>query len=472
LFAARGEYEPFQVAVRALKDGLTGVRLSVDDLAGPKGKIIPASNISLYREHYVEVKTSSPNYNEKMSVMPGQPGWYPDALIPFIDPATGRPPEKAEFVPVPVDVPAGENQPFWVDVFVPRDAVPGRYKGKYTMMSDQGGTVGEIVLTVWDFELPLKPSCGSSFDLWHDNSREAIDVLIRHKVFPKVTPAECAREFMDKGGLTMSAVGFWSGADVKKGEMKPAPAVDEVKAVAAKYPAGIMLYNYTADEIVNYSQLYHAIKGWARNMHAAGVKQLITMAPVPELVDAGDGRPAVDIWVIQPKYYAASPENVAAALKRGEKVWTYTALVQDTHSPKWLIDFAPINYRIMQGFLNQSMGFTGILEWCVDYWTKDPWRDVSYRHEDGNNMPGEGMLVYPGKPAGCRGVVPSMRLKWIREGIEDYEYVELLKNKGRGDLALEVARTSARDFETWSPDPAVLMEARAKLGGMLEKKAD
>jgi hypothetical protein len=31
------------------------------------------------------------------------------------------------------------------------------------------------------------------------------------------------------------------------------------------------------------------------------------------------------------------------------------------------------------------------------------------------------MLVYPGDPVGVPGTVPSMRLKWIRKGVEDHE---------------------------------------------------
>ena len=41
--------------------------------------------------------------------------------------------------------------------------------------------------------------------------------------------------------------------------------------------------------------------------------------------------------------------------------------------------------------------------------------------------PGEGALIYPGAPAGVRGPVPTLRLAWIREGIEDYGYVALLR---------------------------------------------
>lgn len=470
LFAARGEYEPFQVAVRAPGGGLTNVGFSVSDLRGPGDSLIPKANLTLYREHYVQVKHSSPVW-EKGAVNPLPPGWYPDALIPFLDPATGKPPKEARFKAVPFALDVDTNQPLWVDIFVPRDAKAGVYRGTFTVRSDQGQTTGDIVLNVWNFELPLKPSLGSSFAMDRDNSLAAIELLLRHKIMPTQAPPSAARRLIDSFGLTSVNAGFWSGASYGHGTMTPAPSVQEFKAVAARYPADLLLYNYTADEIVEFPQLYPQIKAWARAIHLAGLKNLIPMAPVPELFDdgAGTGRSAVDIWVLQPDYYKVSPENVAAAMKKGDQVWTYTALVQDGDSPKWEIDFAPINYRIMQGFINQSMGFTGLLYWRVDYWGKDPWTDPDYHVDDNPHYPGEGQLVYPGKDAGVQGVVPSLRLKWVREGVEDYEYIELLKKRGKGAWALEVSRGVGRDFYHWTQDPNALATARRKLGEALDQ---
>jgi hypothetical protein len=69
------------------------------------------------------------------------------------------------------------------------------------------------------------------------------------------------------------------------------------------------------------------------------VLNLITMAPVPDLFDDGNGRSAVDIWVLQPECYETSPANVGAVQGKGDLVLSYLALVQDNHSPWWEIDF-------------------------------------------------------------------------------------------------------------------------------------
>jgi hypothetical protein len=124
LFAARGEYEPFQVVVRAPAGGLRNVTFRMGDLRGPRGRVIPRANLTVYREHYVLVKHGSPVPNN-MRRPPLGPGWYADALIPELsDAANGR------LRAFPFDLEAGRNQPIWVDIFIPRDAAPGTYASR------------------------------------------------------------------------------------------------------------------------------------------------------------------------------------------------------------------------------------------------------------------------------------------------------------------------------------------------------
>lgn len=470
LFAARGEYEPFQIVVRATAKRLTNVNLTLSDLRGPKGAVIGKDNLTAYREHYVRVEHGSPE-RKGTAQPPLGPGWYADALVPFLDPATDKPPVNAKIRAAPFDVELGKNQPLWIDVSVPRNAVRGRYHGSFRVTTDQGSATGDLELTVWNFELPLKPSLDSSFMLWKDKSAAACETILRHKLMPTPVPVENAMRFVEKYQLSSINLGLSSGADYNHGTMSPAPSVEEIQKIVRQLPSGRLLYNYTADEIVEFPDLYPVIKAWARNLHSAGVLNLITMAPVPELFDdgSGSGRSAVDIWVLQPGYYEASPQNVAAVLKKGDRVWTYTALVQDDHSPQWEIDFPPMHYRVMQGFINQSLGFTGLLYWAVDYWTKNPWSDVDTYPTDDGHYPGEGMLVYPGEDAGVQGTVPSIRLKWIREGFEDYEYIELVKKAGKGDLALETVKQLGPDFRHWNADPKLIFAARKRMGEALDK---
>jgi hypothetical protein len=463
LFAARGEFEPFQVVVKAPVGGLRNVTLSIRDLKGLRGHVIPRANLTVYREHYLHVEQGSPVL-KNMRRPPLGAGWYADALIPEVSGATN-----GRLRAFPFDLEAGRNQPIWVDLFVPRDAPPGTYTGAFEVRSSQGNAGGRVRLTVWDFELPAKPSLASSFGLRQDRSAAACELILRHKLMTIPVPMEDAWRFDREFGLQWFNLGFSSGATWDSAEMREPPSVDAIEAKAKSFPVSTKLYNYTADEIVRFPQLYPRIREWARALHEAGVLNLITMAPVPALFDDGTGRSAVDIWVLQPEYYETSPENVRAAQAKGNSVWSYVALVQDDHSPWWEIDFPPMNFRIMPGFINQSLGFTGLLYWAVDYWTAKPWEDVDSYPQPDAHYPGEGVLVYPGDAVGVQGTVPSMRLKWIRKGVEDYEYVELLKKRGRGEWALSVVRQVAKDFRNWSDDPVAIERARRLMGEALSQ---
>src|SRR5262249_22982735 len=153
------------------------------------------------------------------------------------------------------------------------------------------------------------------------------------------------------------------------------------------------------------------------------------------------------------------PPRVTQVLAKGDSAWSYNALVQDAYSPKWEIDFLPINYRIQPGFLNQSLGLTGLLYWTVEYWAGNPWTNIDKFH----GYPGEGILVYPGKRIGIVGVAPSMRLKYLRDGVDDFDYIQLLKSCGQGDAALAAARTVGTDWSHWTTDEATLEAVRRDL---------
>ena len=140
-------------------------------------------------------------------------------------------------------------------------------------------------------------------------------------------------------------------------------------------------------------------------------------------------------------------------MKKGDSVWSYNTLVQDAYSPKWLIDFDPVNFRIQPGFISQSLNLTGLLYWRVDKWPSDPWNNVNNAGTYSSaNYPGEGMLVYPGQQVGVKGVVASMRLKWLRDGVEDYDYVQILKDLGKADLAMQITRSVGPDWTNWTRD--------------------
>lgn len=64
-----------------------------------------------------------------------------------------------------------------------------------------------------------------------------------------------------------------------------------------------------------------------------------------------------------------------------------------------------------------------------------------------------------------------MRLKYIRDGVDDFDYVALLKQQGQGDWALSVTRSVGTDWTNWTRDPSALEAARMQLGNKLDELA-
>jgi hypothetical protein len=254
--------------------------------------------------------------------------------------------------------------------------------------------------------------------------------------------------------------------------MGPTPSVTQFQQAANANPPGLYLVNYTADEISSCTNLYPNIQAWARNMHQAHVNNLIVMNPVAPLFTdgSGSGQPAVDVWVVLPAGYVSSGRLIAEAESAGSEVWSYNALSQDGYSPKWLIDFDPIGIRLQAGYISQTLTLSGLLYWRVDDWGPNPWSQVNNLGTfAAANYPGEGVLVYPGEPAGLTGVAPSIRLKQLRDGVQDYEYVQMLKRCGHGRFALDTIRAVAPDWVNWTRDPSALAATRQKLGDELQR---
>ena len=251
-------------------------------------------------------------------------------------------------------------------------------------------------------------------------------------------------------------------------------------------------------------EAYEKIRNWGRLFNEvekrAGTPAplMITEQPEPEDTEWGSLDGYVDIWVPEFNAVWLDEYHNSGAIKKqlaaGNRVWSYAALayvpsewsrshpfsskLKDSHPPKWLTDYAPINFRI-PGWLNALSGITGLLYWDTIWWADgvDVWKDAgTYRHEDKNNpdswgliLNGEGFLIYPGfrNQIGFDGPVPSIRLKWFRESVEDYAYIQLLRDAGEWGFAKKQINRFARGVGDWKDDTHALYEARRAMGERL-----
>jgi len=492
--AARNEYEPLRVIIHAGAQELTDVRVIAGDLAGPAGRIA-ATNITLFREHYIDI--SQPSLRSKAPT-----GWYPDALIPFgsgnsgsgnsdsgnIDDGT-----VAKYPPQPMNVEPGTNQGVWVDVYIPRDAAPGEYSGMVTVMAD-GVRLGLIPLTVRvePFTLPDKIAMRSNFGslagrlaghLGMDaGSKEFaavedkyIDTLLDHRAIPS-SLGNIWPKWTPEGGIDDSGSGERLRAMVEDRHVNSLSVPFAYRTEPEKCRAYLrdmaaylrskgwldLAYIYMEDE-PNDAEQYETVRQQGELIRESGIKRMCTEQTVSSNPQWGTLNGAVDIWC--PLWCLYDETTARQRQKLGEEIWTYTALCQGNgKAPFWQIDFSPVQFRA-PFWVSWHYDVKGFLYWSSIYWTEgqDQWTTPHFRDQ----YWGEGMLLYPGKDAGLSGPVPSIRLKLIREALEDFEYMTLAAQQGHQAAVDEIVGSLAQSFDDWSASPEAYLAARAKIAALI-----
>jgi hypothetical protein len=101
-------------------------------------------------------------------------------------------------------------------------------------------------------------------------------------------------------------------------------------------------------------------------------------------------------------------------------------------------------------------------------WGGNPWRTVL---AFGGN--GDGTLLYPGT-ASTVGVtkpiyLPSVRLKYIRDGMQDYEYLNILTQRGQGSFVSTQIRSWITNSYTFETTGSGLQSARMALGAAMHQ---
>jgi hypothetical protein len=175
-------------------------------------------------------------------------------------------------------------------------------------------------------------------------------------------------------------------------------------------------------------------------------------------------------------------EAIRAEQAKGGEITWYISCDQIYPQPNYFID-APAMDPVMIPWITWRYGMNGILYWDLVYWpqTPDPWLNpVTYLSgffcSRGGILNGEGSLLYPGQRTrrhtgqnDVEGPVSSLRFELLREGIEDYEYLWLLKSLGDPQFADEAVKSLVVDVRAFSRNAEELLAMREKLARRIEE---
>jgi len=508
--AARNEWVSFQILLRSAVP-VAGINVVPSDLADPNGQVWAVSHARLYRQHPLHL-TEATYRNDQF-----RPGWYPDALIPFADPLSGQPLRDGRLVAVPFDLPADQTHGFWVDLFVPPEAAAGEYQGMWQVTAADGRSEAvPLTLQVWDFALPRVSTLVTALGApaaqlrshyrrraqegkeaepadWGAIERQCVQLLSEHRI--NATPPgplapvaqangsfaipedqiQAVREFVDR--YHVNAIPIVHPSSVVQ---DPEAQRDRLHAWLAAWDRAIVrldrpsitFYIYLKDE-PNDADEYRYVQRWGRAIREAKslVKVLVVEQTKTQNPAWGDLYGAIDIWC--PLFPLHDPATAAERLALGESVWTYTALCQAKRTPWWHTDFPLLNYRV-PAWIAWRNHITGLLYWGgMSFWRQvdDPWTDPRTldRRVDGKGplYNGEGSLLYPGRAVGYDGIASSLRLKALRDAIEDYEYLSILQRAGQADEAERMIAPLAESWFVWDEAPASYERVRAELAELI-----
>ena len=509
LDAARTEYEPFQIVVAGGAAGVTELHVAKEPLVrdDDPSVALPAADLRLSQEARYNIRWASSTE--------GASGYWPDPLIPDVDAFDGE--QRNAFVHF--DIAPGQTRAVWVDVRVPDDQPAGRYTGTFEV-TGAGLPATEITvrLRVRNFTLPSTATLASAFGLspdavtrahfggqWcSDFPADQTDALLAKYVRAALddritlTGATCgdpsgdlARFDQTQGTLLDgTAATELAGAHLTS-YRNPSGAGSGMTTLASHFAARgwTGLFDYSCDEPPRACDLA-AWPARAQAAHAAGIPNLVT-TDLDYLTQQG-WLDLVDIATpVAETMNDQSRAAWATFLARGpnKRLWWYQSC--DSHGcggcdasmatwderhgmPSYVIDSDARQNRSME-WLSFIYDVSGELyyETAEDLQQGLDWDSgLAYCGFGGN---GDGTLFYPGKPSDPRigGTtdipIESIRMKLIREGMEDYEYLQLYAQKFGRDAAVAEAKRVFPDVFGSKAHPAdLLYQVREELADGIE----
>ena len=533
--AAGNETEAAQLVLRPERP-LRGLRLQAGGLSGPEGAVIPAGRIEILRVGYVPVR--------RPTDAAGEAAWWPDPLLPVgaaLDLPAGLNQPFWVRVSVPAAAPGGTYEgslrltaegfeaavPLRVEVYgfdlparMTCETAFGFHAGnlwRYHGIDDEAGRRRLLDLYLESFSRHhISPYDPAPLDrprvTWPDLTGRVVaeGEVIEPAIDFTAWDAAMTRAIEEYGFNTFRLYipGMGGGSHHRRRE----PSLRGYGADTPQYQALFRGYAGAVerhlrsrgwlDEAFVYwfdepaPRDYAFVMAGFRRLKAAapGLRRMLTEQVEPGLV----GGP--DLW--SPLASRFDAEAAAPRREAGERFWWYLCTVPKTPYPGLFIDRPATDPRVWLWQTWQA-GVEGILVWATNYWTseaaytgrlQDPYEDPMswmslYSGSAGARRPwgnGDGRLIYPppGGPGGsplAAGPVESIRWEMLRDGIEDYEYLAMVRRslssgpelsaegRRRFEALLAVPPEISASLTRFTKDPAPIERRRRQVAAALER---
>jgi len=508
IFAARNEFEPFQVVVHP--EAATDVSVEMGVFDGP-GTI---TGHSLHRVDYVAISAPS----DPAAIVSAE---MPDPLMPI---AFGS----AQAVK------AGDNQSFWITVRVPSDAVAGDYTGELLVTVGGESQAIPVHLHVYDFAIPQQigfdGNWNTSFQaLGGSQSLERVQELktwfFEHRLVPSSVawPAglnydggiiyDCESQafiaednvydFSELGPKYIEGEG-WNGVGFPSFQVmdfvnNSTPRPQEFCGIdRGGDHYGTAAYNDAWSGLLTAIDGYLVARGWQdigyyyiqnepQNQEdydlaaflakltkeaAPNLRIVVSEEPKPEIAEHPDAAGhSYDMWWADLSHF--EPSYAAQRQALGEDVWWYF-LYGDLppHFNPITIDHSGVETRIAH-WAAWKHRIRGFAYYSVSGWGSDPYADP---RPQGTGQNGDGFLLYP--PTSDGEIVTSIRMELLREGVEDFEYLLLAADGSLPQTAATVAGcdlsvdSAVSSVTAFTRDTSALKHLRDELGFYLEGQRD
>lgn len=443
LSAAGGETESFQLAVlnRSPQD-LGNIRIAISGLTGVRTTTYAAAATNV----------AKPGRSGGMRA-----GRYFDLLRP-----AGT-----------ESVPAGQYLPYWIDLKVDDDAPSGLQNGQVHVTTPLGAQVLPVQFHVRSFRIPSAPTLKLAFafgltwmeayygkPLTRDQIRSAHSMMLEHRLGPVPMWGKGAELFEDEPWLKhciergMNVVLLTCGGETDEQIGKSLDSLEPKVSLLQRLGALDRTYLFGYDEIaVTAPDRIPAMRKAYERFHQRHpeIRRINTSQPDPRL------EPFVDVFVVPTSRFALP-------MAADRETWWYSVGADNlAEEPDFRIDFPPAVHRAF--FLaDWKAGVKGHLYWAVQReWPanqelrENPQPEGQWRHGYVNvnsktwtESNGGGNLFYPD---GAGGMLPSARVKRIRDGIEDYEYLAQLRA-----VAAKLTHSKPRGWQSLAEDARKLLK--------------